>query len=269
MASIATFKTTKGTKTWEVTPSRIMDLDGFSSAFELNAEDNTAVEGSPLSNQRGMKKKVVTFSSNLNAALGVNVRDEFESWESWIGLAGVLKIGGKRFGSCSWLLTSVKPSNVKIDSNGRFRAMKLAFSFEQSDDTSVDDAEAVAAAVASARSAASVTASQSDKNAKKATNSQMAASTQTPAATSAIVIGDIVQFKGGPHYVSSTATSYKTSPPAGPAKVTAIAKSAKHPYHVIHTTSASYVYGWVDASQISKPTVAKPGAGNGPVAMVK
>ena len=76
------------------------------------------------------------------------------------------------------------------------------------------------------------------------------------------MIGDIVQFKGGPHYVSSTATSYKTSPPAGPAKVTAIAKSAKHPYHVIHTTSASYVYGWVDASQISKATVTKPGAGN-------
>lgn len=72
------------------------------------------------------------------------------------------------------------------------------------------------------------------------------------AASSEIAVGDVVQFAGGPHYTSANATSYKTSPKAGPAKVTAISKGAKHPYHIVHTTSASSVYGWVDADKVSK-----------------
>ncbi len=71
-------------------------------------------------------------------------------------------------------------------------------------------------------------------------------------AATEIKVGDVVQFKGGPHYVSANATSYSVQPKAGPAKVTAISKGAKHPYHVIHTTGASSVYGWVDADKISK-----------------
>lgn len=71
-------------------------------------------------------------------------------------------------------------------------------------------------------------------------------------ASSEIAVGDIVQFAGGPHYSSAAATKSSGSPKAGPAKVTAISKNAKHPYHIIHTTSASTVYGWVDADKISK-----------------
>ena len=67
-----------------------------------------------------------------------------------------------------------------------------------------------------------------------------------------ISVGDVVQFAGGPHYTSANATGYKTSPKAGPAKVTAICKGAKHPYHIIHTNSQSSVYGWVDADKVSK-----------------
>ncbi len=67
-----------------------------------------------------------------------------------------------------------------------------------------------------------------------------------------IAVGDVVQFSGGPHYTSANATSYKTSPEAGPAKVTAICKGAKHPYHIVHTTKQSSVHGWVDADKVSK-----------------
>lgn len=63
-----------------------------------------------------------------------------------------------------------------------------------------------------------------------------------------IAVDDVVQFAGGPHYTSSSSSS----PKAGPAKVTAISKGAKHPYHIIHTTSASSVYGWVDADKVTK-----------------
>lgn len=69
---------------------------------------------------------------------------------------------------------------------------------------------------------------------------------------SEISVGDVVQFAGGPHYTSANAKSYKTSPKAGPAKVTAISNGAKHPYHIVHTNSQSSVYGWVDADKVSK-----------------
>lgn len=65
-------------------------------------------------------------------------------------------------------------------------------------------------------------------------------------------VGDVVQFNGGYHYVSSTAsnpTGGKCA--AGPAKITLIAKGAKHPWHLIHTDSSTRVYCWVDDGTFS------------------
>lgn len=67
-----------------------------------------------------------------------------------------------------------------------------------------------------------------------------------------IAKGDEVQFAGGPHYASANATDSNGTVKAGPAKVTAISKGSKHPYHVVHTNSASTVYGWVDADKVRK-----------------
>jgi hypothetical protein len=65
-------------------------------------------------------------------------------------------------------------------------------------------------------------------------------------------VGDVVQFNGGYHYVSSNATSPTGSKcNAGPAKITLQAKGAKHPWHLIHTDSSSRVYGWVDDGSFS------------------
>lgn len=65
-------------------------------------------------------------------------------------------------------------------------------------------------------------------------------------------VGDVVQFNGGYHYVSSTASNPTGSKcAAGPAKITLQAKGAKHPWHLIHTDSKSRVYGWVDDGSFS------------------
>lgn len=74
----------------------------------------------------------------------------------------------------------------------------------------------------------------------------------TPASGSALeaTVGDTVTFTGTKHYVSSNATNGSACKP-GKAKVTAIAKNAKHPYHLIKVTGGgSTVYGWVDAADI-------------------
>ena len=64
--------------------------------------------------------------------------------------------------------------------------------------------------------------------------------------------GDIVQFHGGTHYVSSypDAKGYKAS--AGPAKITIKDGSGKaHPWHLVHMDKTSNVYGWVDEGTFS------------------
>lgn len=85
----------------------------------------------------------------------------------------------------------------------------------------------------------------------------------TPSSTSLkFKVGDIVSFAGGKHYGSAVATSGSTVK-ASKAKVTAIFKNGKHPYHIraINDKGAfiSGVYGWVDASTVSAiTTTSKP-----------
>ena len=65
-------------------------------------------------------------------------------------------------------------------------------------------------------------------------------------------VGDIVQFKGGKHYVSSTGNKAGGSPSAGPAKITIINKGSAHPYHLVtEDWSKTHVWGWVDEGSFS------------------
>lgn len=61
-------------------------------------------------------------------------------------------------------------------------------------------------------------------------------------------VGDIVQFKGGTHYVSSYPGSKGYSVSAGPAKITIANGSGKeHPWHLVtENWGQTHVWGWVD-----------------------
>lgn len=60
-------------------------------------------------------------------------------------------------------------------------------------------------------------------------------------------VGDIVNFHGGTHYVSSYSGAKGYNARAGQAKITIKGGSGKaHPWHLIHADSGSNVYGWVD-----------------------
>ncbi len=59
--------------------------------------------------------------------------------------------------------------------------------------------------------------------------------------------GDIVNFHGGTHYVSSYPDAKGYGAGAGPARITKKNGSGgAHPWHLIHADSSSNVYGWVD-----------------------
>lgn len=65
-------------------------------------------------------------------------------------------------------------------------------------------------------------------------------------------IGDVVNFTGTKHYVSSNSTNGKTCKP-GKARVTSLASKGKHPVHLVAVTgSGSNVYGWVDTAFITR-----------------
>ncbi|MCX4357018.1 MAG: CHAP domain-containing protein [Oscillospiraceae bacterium] len=68
--------------------------------------------------------------------------------------------------------------------------------------------------------------------------------------STAFKIGDVVDFTGSTHYVSSTGTRGTAAKP-GRAKITIIAPNTAHPYHIIaECGGGSTVYGWVNKSDI-------------------
>lgn len=81
-------------------------------------------------------------------------------------------------------------------------------------------------------------------------------STGSTAAALSFKVGDEVMFTGSKHYVSANANSGPACK-SGKAKVTAISKNGKHPYHLKAVSgSDSTVYGWVDAADVD--TVGDP-----------
>lgn len=76
---------------------------------------------------------------------------------------------------------------------------------------------------------------------------------KTPSASKGyFVVGDVVKFTGKKHYKNATALiGYSCK--SGKAKITAIAKGKKHPYHLVKVSGGgSTVYGWVDADTIAE-----------------
>lgn len=88
-------------------------------------------------------------------------------------------------------------------------------------------------------------------NPPKAVSSSASPSSGAATGSGEYAVGDIVSFTGTRHYVSSTSDKGSNCK-SGTAKVTQIAKGAKHPYHLIYQNGGgATVYGWVNASDIS------------------
>lgn len=84
----------------------------------------------------------------------------------------------------------------------------------------------------------------------KAAGQETAGATVSAAGSASGTVGEVVQFTGTRHYVSSTGNEGYTTKP-GPAKITIINPGSLHPYHLIHTDGTTNVYGWVNAEDIS------------------
>jgi hypothetical protein len=118
-------------KRWEVSPSRIMALNGFSTGYRLKNASNTDSEGKAPSDVRGLELMQLSFTTRIGDAAGVDVRAEIESWAALVGASAPFVLGGKRFGESDFRLVQVGLSNAVIDDFGRFRESELALQFEE------------------------------------------------------------------------------------------------------------------------------------------
>lgn len=79
---------------------------------------------------------------------------------------------------------------------------------------------------------------------------EVKSSSSSSSSSKSYKVGDIVNFHGGTHYVSSYSSAKGYSAKAGKAKITlgpdCKGNGKAHPWHLIHTDSSSNVYGWVD-----------------------
>lgn len=182
MAVIASWKNKK----WEVSPSKIYNLEGFSTSFKLKVDQNQDKEGSPATNVRGRELVPLSFDVTLSDVVGINVRAEIESWEALIGEAAPFYLGGKRFGPELMQLQSVDVSDVIIDDLGRIRSAKLRLSFEE-----YADKAAKAKPGATPKSTLDIGPNSQDKASKKPANPQLAQATST-----GMVVGAKVRIVG-------------------------------------------------------------------------
>ena len=130
----------------------------------------------------------MSFDFDLAAAVGCDVRSEYESWTALVGQYAPFYLAGRRFGPANLQLTGVSLSDTKLDNLGRILTGKITIKLtEYAEEASSKKASSgkssssskSAAGIATYKelgissSAVNVGASSSAKASKKPTNAQL------------------------------------------------------------------------------------------------
>lgn len=117
---------------FEVSPTRITAIKDLSWGYEQISEVAEDAEGTPKTNQRGLKLFQLSGTLPLVAAAGVDVRKEIEVWRDLVTKAGYVYLGGKPLGPIVQL-TKVSVSGVQLDDFGRMLTATLGLTFAEYD----------------------------------------------------------------------------------------------------------------------------------------
>ena len=173
-------------KTWEVSASKVVALEGLAFSYEQKADNNTSTEDKKETNERGTQLFPLSFSTVLHSGAGVNIRAEIESWEALVTKTGYFYLNGKKLGP-KLQLRKVAIGGVKLDDLGRMRVATLSFTFKEYD--------AATTSVPESTSALKVGAQTSAKSELKTPNTQLAA-----APTQALKVGAMVRPTGSKYF---------------------------------------------------------------------
>ena len=176
-----------GTKKWEVSPKKVVALEGLRFSYTQVADNNTSTEEKNTTNERGTELFPLTFSTVLHSGAGVDVKAEILSWEALVTKVNDFYLGGKKLGP-KLQLRKVSVDNVELDNLGRMLLATLTFEFKEYDHKTTS--------VKVSTSALNVKASTSAKSQAKTTNKAVKKAT-----TKTVKKGD---------YVKITAARYAT-----------------------------------------------------------
>lgn len=179
-----------GSKTWVVSPQKVVALEGLSFSYSQVADNNTSTEEKKTTNERGTDLFPLNFTTLLHSGAGVDVRAEIQSWEKLVTKVNYFYLGGKKLGP-KLQLRKVSVSNVKIDDFGRMRLATLSFEFKEYDPDTTS--------VKVSTSALKVGASTSAKSAKKTENKAV-----EKAETKTITVGCYVRPTGQKYATGQT-----------------------------------------------------------------
>ena len=175
-----------GSKTWAVSPKKVVALEGLSFSYSQVADNNTSTEEKKTTNERGTELFPLSFTTTLHSGAGVDVRAEIESWEKLVTKVNYFYLGGKRLGP-KLQLRKVAVDSVKLDDLGRIRLATLSFEFKEYD--------ADTTSVKVSTSALNVKASTSAKSQKKTTNTAVKKATKKT-----VKVGSYVKPTGKKYY---------------------------------------------------------------------
>lgn len=128
MATIAKW----GSKTWTVSPKKIVAPKGLSFSYAQVADNNTSTEDKKTTNERGTELFPLTFTTTLHSGAGVDIRAEIESWEKLVTKVNYFYLNGKKLGP-KLQLRKVNVDVQELDDFGRMRLAVLSFEFKEYD----------------------------------------------------------------------------------------------------------------------------------------
>ncbi len=112
--------------TWEISPQRIAALGEISTETAVKRVSDSTQGQSKIT---GLELQRLSLSYFTSFEAGGNPREEYQTWESKLGLYAPLRIGGSRFGPSNFQLRSTSIDNTQIDAQGRIRSATISLEF--------------------------------------------------------------------------------------------------------------------------------------------
>lgn len=113
-------------QTWEISTKRVASLGDISTEAAVKKVSDSTTGRSKIT---GLELETLALNYVTAFETGGNPRQEFEKWQSLLGLYAPLRLGGQRFGPKNLLLRGVELTDALLDAQGRIRRGTINLDF--------------------------------------------------------------------------------------------------------------------------------------------
>lgn len=113
------------------TTYKVLPIVSFSSTKSAKTENQSDADDSGKTNIKGTEPYKISIATQCLRAAGVDPRKQVEEWETLVGEAYPLYLGGERFGPKKMYLKSVSADNYLFTNAGKVLSVDLKLEFEE------------------------------------------------------------------------------------------------------------------------------------------